>query len=266
MILCRIGPNVFALGRENRMMIHQINPANCPMSHDVCFVASRARARPPRPSVCLKSSAVRMLASLPRIRHLSRSLIRLLRRPFFALPVRRRGERPPTPRGSLEPQLLGASPQYKMIRIFIAKISLVSYFSLPSPLQPNPNPKVESRSGEYGQHMWLDFPPYFGSSGASKTISSFSVPPPFSLAPILRCIGHITTPPIRHDENPGWRMGGRVNGRGTSAPDCLLAPSAPSCSSWRRSGPEDRFWRIFIHLAIEEERERRRNGPFDRFV
>ena len=116
-----------------------------------------ARARPARPSVCLKSSAVRMLASLSRIRHPSRSLIRLLRRPFFALPVRRRGERPrpPTPRGSLEPQLLGSSPQYKMIRIFIAKISLVSYFSLPSlpaPAQSQPKGRVSIR-GIWATHV-----------------------------------------------------------------------------------------------------------------
>ena len=119
----------------------------------VCFVASRAR--PARPSVCLKSSAVRMLASLSRIRHPPRSLIRLLRRPFFALPVRRRGERPPTPRGSLEPQLLGSSPQYKMIRIFIAKISLVSYFSLPSlpaPAQSQPKGRVSIR-GIWATHV-----------------------------------------------------------------------------------------------------------------
>ena len=163
-------------------MIHQINPANCPMSHDVCFVASRVR--PARPSVCLKSSAVRMLASLSRIRHPSRSLIRLLRRPFLALPVRRRGERPPTPRGSLEPQLLGASPQYKMIRIFIAKISLVSYFSLPSP-PPHSNPIPTQRSSLDPENMgttcgWISL--HISGAAAPRKQS----PPSPSLLPSLR--------------------------------------------------------------------------------
>ena len=115
--------------------------------------------------------------------------------------------------------LVPPPPPDKMIRIFIAKISLVSYFSLPV-CAPIPTQRSSGRVSIW--RIWAThvarFPFIFRERRRLEN-NLLLLPFSRSFTPILRCIGHITTPAIRHDENPGWRMGGRADTLGEESTD-----------------------------------------------